>query len=159
MGKYNLSFDTVEPSRLGSLADFMSQNVGGYDLEEHRRWLESVCLPGLEEGSRLGLAWWRGGQVIGDGIIVPRDFGVELKHFRVDPDELWLRGRGLGDFMMRQILAEASEHVQASEQVVRLHTILGSPVVSFFERHGFVQVGIEPTPTHTNVVMEFSIAA
>ena len=165
MGKYSLSFDTAEtPRDVRNLEDFLLRNRGTYNRAIHEQWVAETCIPAIERGERRALLWQQAGKVVGDAIVVP--LGVDcatIKHFRVAPEE-WLARRGMGDFLMRQAVAEATEmlidsgSVSSSANAVTLYldTTLGNPAQTFFERHGFQPVEYAELyePGKTEVVME-----
>lgn len=169
MGKYGLRFDTVESSReLRQLAGFLHKNPGTYRSEDHDRWIEEVCIPGVASGERSAVAWWQDGELVGDAVLkIAEDNTVELKNFR--KRELFTsEGRSIhaaGGFMMRQIFDEAGDllvlqnRLTKPEIIVRLDTTAGNPVISFFEHFGFRQIGQAElyTPGQTEILMAATI--
>lgn len=164
MARLGLSFDFVEPNQLAQLTDFLKAHVGDYDPAEHWHWVDNTCLPALERGDRTALAWWRHGKMIGDTVLSPHvdTNTLEIKNFRVSDEEL--QGRHLGDFMIVQTIAEGLAYakelgIDPETGVFQLDTIEGTPVIGFFEKYGFRQIGTEETATHTNVIMQRPITA
>lgn len=165
MGKYGLEFDIAEtPKDLRSLEDFLIKNRGSYFREPYEQWVQEKCMPAIAGDDRRALIWKQAGKVVGDAIIVPRDFNrAALKHFRVAPAG-WLIGRGMGDFMMRQVVPEAIDVLQektmllgaADTVTIELDTTAGNPAQGFFERHGFSQIAQAELymPGQTEVLME-----
>ena len=170
MGKYGLSFDVIDTNRqFTQLADFMRTNPGSYDRQKHEAWIEEVCLPGLESGSRRALAWWQDGHMIGDAVLKIEDGAdrVELKNFRVaGPNEL--RDKGMGGMLLKFALAESvslmQERGSISSDATSIQVVLdatqGTPVIGFFERHGFSVNDSKElyTPGVQEVLMSQSVA-
>lgn len=75
-------------------------------------------------GQPAGAARWR-----------PTDHGVKLERFAVLPD---FRGRGVGEALVRQVLADVQAEVPDAAQVY-LHAQLSA--ISLYERTGFHKVG------------------
>ncbi len=167
MGKYGLAFDTVEsPRQLQQLGHFLRTNPGVYDPKKHEAWIDGVCLPDIENGNRLALAWWQQGEMIGDAVLkVAGPDRAELKNFRVASPNLM--HRGLAGFLLRQIPFEAVELLdsqgaisgQAQEVTISLDTTAGSPAAAFFEYHGFQTVGQAELyePGRQEVFMELAV--
>lgn len=167
MGKYDLRYDTVETGReITQLGAFLRANRGDYDQELHERWLDEVCIPGVEAGDRVAMAWYRHGDMIGDTVLKPAGPDtVEIKNFRVVGAAL--KGRGLAGFMMRQIAPEAQDLLvtrglvspDAETLTLQLDTPAGSGAEAFFRHHGFSEVGRTALyqPGKTDVLMQQAV--
>lgn len=156
MSKYrDLRFDAVESAQhLRQLADFLRAHPGSYAGERHEQWIDEVCIPGIESGERTALAWFQDGEIVGDTVLKVDDITsntVEIKNFRVlNVDKL--NGRKInhiGDFMITQAISEAVDLLVDTNQLtsdadaitINLDTTEGNPVISFFERYGFEEIG------------------
>lgn len=169
MGKYNLAFDVLENrGQFEKLADFMRSNPGSYDINKHEAWIEETCIPGLESGDRRALAWWQNGQIIGDAVLkIAGPNTVELKNFRVvAPGELM--DKGMGSMLLKFAFSEGislldeqgSLTSEANDARMVLDATSGTPVINFFERHGFSSDGFSElyVPGVQEVLMSKSLA-
>lgn len=172
MGRFSLEFDTVEGARdIRALAGFLHENPGTYG-DGHERWVEEVCIPQVDAGKRVALVWKQAGRITADAIIKTDEEELnrtEIKNFRAAPTETsdGLEITGCGDFMMRQTLAmvpvlarEQARLSDGAENVtVYLDTTQGNPAVTFFERHGFSQIGTGELyiPGQVEVLMERTV--
>lgn len=164
MSKYDLKFDLVEsPRGICQLGDFMRAHVGTYKPDRHNAWVEDVCLPAIATEERRALGWWQHGKMVGDSVLkIAATDTVELKNFRVSAPGF--SGRGLADFMMRQVMHESIDLLadkgkispDANAITVRLDTTAGSPAESFFAHTGFVVVDRAElyTPGQEEVIMQ-----
>lgn len=168
MTHYGLRFDAIEsPRALRELGSFMRTHAGTYDRVAHEAWVEGTCLPAIARDERRAIAWWRDGMIVGDAVlkVVAPDV-AELKNFRV-ADHGQLQGRGMGKFLLRQALYEATDLLVEKGMVsaetnsvrVQLDTTAGSEAQAFFAHHGFHQTGTAElyTPGQIEVLMQTAV--
>lgn len=143
------------------------QQPANYTPEQHQRWVDSRCTPGIRKGSYRAYVWRQQAQVVGDAVVRLGD-GQSTLVIRNLYIARHMRGQGLGSALLGQVLDDARSFLRdckavaahADEICIRTDVPAGSISEVFFEKRGFTEIEVTSlyAPGKFDVIMERSIA-
>ncbi|MER7172779.1 GNAT family N-acetyltransferase [Streptomyces mesophilus] len=133
-----LALRAAEPDDLETIAELRAvvmrpdlERLGRFDAHRVRQRFRDAYIP---EHTSVILS---DNVFAGCVAVRPADDCRWLEHFYLHPD---LQGRGVGTAILRTVLAAAD----ATDTLVRLNVLQGSPARRLYERHGFVLESEDP---------------
>lgn len=127
--------DALVALRIAAMRENL-ERVGRFSPERARQWFidgfRPDCTRWIEVAGELA-----GCVAVGEAA----DGDLWLDHFYLFPAH---QGRGLGEAVIRRLMAEAD----GAGKAVRLNVLVDSPANRFYLRHGFVETGREGVDIH-----------